>query len=135
MTNSGNKIDSMGLVFLVSTIILFSWIFVKSDIGIAFSQTTSLTTTFEVNESTYTANSSLSGNQIIENETTSKDYYITNTSTVLNPLLNNPTYSVTNATITVNTDILEGLDSNKPTSVNQTQTIILPQETVNIGHK
>ena len=135
MTNSGNKIDSMGLVFLVSTIILFSWIFVKSDIGIAFSQTTSLTTTFEVNESTYTANSSLSGNQIIENETTSKDYYITNTSTVLNPLLNNPTYSVTNATITVNTDILEGLDSNKPTSVNQTQTIILPQETVNIGHR
>ena len=135
MTDSGNKIDSMGLVFLVSMIILFSLIFVKSDIGIAFSQTTSLTTTFEVNESTHTANSSLMGNQIIENETTSKDYYITNSSTVLNPLLNNPTYSVTNATITVNTDILEGLDSNKPTLVNQTQTVILPQETVNIGHK
>jgi hypothetical protein len=135
MTNSGNKIDSTGLVFLVSMIILFSLIFVKSDIGIAFSQTTSSVTTFEVNESTHTANSSLMGNQIIENETTSKDYYITNTSTVLNPLLNNPTYSVTNATITVNTDILEGLDSNKPTLINQTQTIILPQETVNIGHK
>jgi hypothetical protein len=135
MTDSGNKIDSMGLVFLVSMIILFSLIFVKSDIGIVFSQTTSLATTFEVNESTHTANSSLMGNQIIENETTSKDYYITNTSTVLNPLLNNPTYSVTNATITVNTDILEGLDTNKPTLVNQTQTVILPQETVNIGHK
>jgi hypothetical protein len=135
MTDSGNKIDSMGLVFLVSMIILFSLIFVKSDIGIVFSQTTSLATTFEVNESTHTANSSLMGNQIIENGTTSKDYYITNSSTVLNPLLNNPTYSVTNATITVNTDILEGLDSNKPTLVNLTQTVILPQETVNIGHK
>ena len=64
MTDSGNKIDSMGLVFLVSVIILFSLIFVKSDIGIAFSQTTALTTTFEVNESTHTANSSLMGNQI-----------------------------------------------------------------------
>jgi hypothetical protein len=135
MANSGNKIDSTGLIFLVSIIILFSLIFVKSNIDIAFSQTTSLTTTFEVNQSTYTANSSLMGNQIIENGTTSKDYYITNSSTVLNPLLNNPTYSVTNATITVNTDILEGLDSNKPTLVNLTQTVILPQETVNIGHK
>ena len=133
MANFGNKIDSKGLVFLVSIIILFSLIFVKSDIDIAFSQTTSLTTTFEVNESTYTANSSLRGNQIIENETTSKDYYITNTSTVLNPLLNNPTYSVTNATVTLKTDILEGLDSNKPTLVNQTQTIIAPQENVIIG--
>ena len=133
MANSGNKIDSTGLVLLVSIIILFSLIFLKSNIDIAFSQTTSLTTTFEVNESTYTANSSLMGNQIIENETTSKDYYISNTSTVLNPLLNNPTYSVTNATVTVNTDNLEGLDSNKPTLVNQTQTIIVPQENLIIG--
>ena len=133
MANSGNKIDSTGLVFLVSIIILFSLIFVKSNIDIAFSQTTSLATTFEVNESTYIANSSLMGNQIIENETTSKDYYITNTSAVLNPLSNNPTYSVTNATIAVKTDTLEGLDNNKPTFVNQTQTIILPQENVIIG--
>ena len=133
MANFGNKIEYNGLVFLVSIIILISSIFVKSDIDIAFSQTTSLTTTFEVNESTYTANSSLRGNQIIENETTSKDYYITNISTVLNPLLNNPTYSVTNATVTLKTDILEGLDSNKPTLVNQTQTIITPQENVIIG--
>ncbi|TVP39468.1 hypothetical protein [Candidatus Nitrosocosmicus arcticus] len=133
MANFGNKIDSTGLVFLVSIIILFSLIFVKSNTDIAFSQTTSLATTFEVNESTYTANSSLRGNQIIENETTSKDYDITNTSTVLNPLLNNPTYSVTNATVTLKTDILEGLDSNKPTLVNQTQTIIAPQENVIIG--
>jgi hypothetical protein len=73
------------------------------------------------------------GNQIIENETTSKDYSISNTSTVLNPLLNNPTYSVTNATIALKADILEGLDSNKPTLVNQTQTIIVPQENVIIG--
>ncbi|WP_458743813.1 hypothetical protein [Candidatus Nitrosocosmicus sp. T] len=133
MANSGNKIDSTGLIFLVSIIILFSLIFVKSNIDIAFSQTTSLTTTFEVNQSTYTANSSLMGNQIIENETTSKDYSISNTSTVLNPLLSNPTYSVTNATIALKTDILEGLDSNKPTLVNQTQTIIVPQENVIIG--
>jgi hypothetical protein len=133
MANSGNKIDSTGLIFLVSIIILFSLIFVKSNIDIAFSQTTSLTTTFKVNQSTYTANSSLMGNQIIENETTSKDYSISNTSTVLNPLLNNPTYSVTNATIALKTDILEGLDSNKPTLVNQTQTIIVPQENVIIG--
>jgi hypothetical protein len=133
MANSGNKIDSTGLIFLVSIIILFSLIFVKSNIDIAFSQTTSLTTTFKVNQSTYTANSSLMGNQIIENETTSKDYSISNTSTVLNPLLNNPTYSVTNATIALKADILEGLDSNKPTLVNQTQTIIVPQENVIIG--
>ncbi len=133
MANSGNKIDSTGLIFLVSIIILFSLIFVKANIDIAFSQTTSLTTTFKVNQSTYTANSSLMGNQIIENETTSKDYSISNTSTVLNPLLNNPTYSVTNATIALKTDILEGLDSNKPTLVNQTQTIIVPQENVIIG--
>lgn len=133
MANSGNKIDSAGLVFLVYIIILFSLIFVNSSVGLAFSQTTSLTTTYKVNESTYTANSSLMGNQIIENETASKDYYITNTSTVLDPLLNNPTYSVTNATIAVKTDILEGLDSNKPTLVNQTQTIIVPQENVIIG--
>jgi hypothetical protein len=133
MANSGNKIDSTGLIFLVSIIILFSLIFVKSNIDIAFSQTTSLTTTFKVNQSTYTANSSLMGNQIIENETTSKDYSISNTSTVLNPLLNNPTYSVTNATIALKTDILEGLDSNKPTLVNQTRTIIVPQENVIIG--
>jgi hypothetical protein len=133
MANSGNKIDSTGLIFLVSIIILFSLIFVKSNIDIAFSQTTSLTTTFKVNQSTYTANSSLMGNQIIENETTSKDYSISNTSTVLNPLLNNPTYSVTNATIALKTDILEGLDSNKPTLVNQTQTIIVPQENVIMG--
>jgi hypothetical protein len=133
MANSGNKIDSTGLIFLVSIIILFSLIFVKSNVDIAFSQTTSLTTTFEVNQSTYTANSSLMGNQIIENETTSKDYSISNTSTVLNPLLNNPTYSVTNATIALKTDILEGLDSNKPMLVNQTQTIIVPQENVIIG--
>jgi hypothetical protein len=133
MANSGNKIDSTGLIFLVSIIILFSLIFVKANIDIAFSQTTSLTTTFEVNQSTYTANSSLMGNQIIENETTSKDYSISNTSTVLNPLSNNPTYSVTNATIALKTDILEGLDSNKPTLVNKTQTIIVPQENVIIG--
>jgi hypothetical protein len=133
MANSGNKIDSTGLIFLVSIIILFSLIFVKANIDIAFSQTTSLTTTFKVNQSTYTANSSLMENQIIENETTSKDYSISNTSTVLNPLLNNPTYSVTNATIALKTDILEGLDSNKPMLVNQTQTIIVPQENVIIG--
>ena len=133
MANFGNKIDSTGLVFLVSIIILFSLIFVKSNVDIAFSQTTPLTTTFEVNESTYTANSSLTENQIIENETTPKDYYITNTSTVLNPLLNNPTYSVTNATVTLKTDILEGLDSNKPTLINQTRTVIAPQENVIIG--
>ena len=133
MANSGNKIDSAGLVFLVSIIILFSLIFVKSNIDIVFSQTTSLATTFEVNESTYTVNSTLGGNQIIENETTSKDYHITNISTVLNPLLNNPTYSVTNATVTVKTNVLEGLDSNKPKLVNQTRTVIVPQENVIIG--
>jgi hypothetical protein len=133
MANFGNKIDSRGLVFLVSIVILFSLIFVKFNIDTAFSQTTALTTTFEVNGSTYTANSSLMGNQIIENETTSKDYPMSNTSTVLNPLQNNPTYSVTNATVIVKTDVLEGLDRNKPTFVNQTRTIITPQENVIIG--
>lgn len=105
--------------------------FMKSYTDTALSQTTSLATTFEVNETTYTANTSLGGNQILENETTSKEYYITNTSTVLNPLSNNPTYSVTNATITVKTDVLEGLGSNKSILVNQT--IILPQEGIIVG--
>ena len=133
MTNSKSKMDSMGLVFLMSTVILFSIMFVQNNIDIAISQTTSLATTFEVNESTYITNSSLMGNQIIENGSTFKDYSLTNTSAISNPLSNNPTYSVTNATIAVKTDILEGLDSNKPTLVNQTQTIIVPQEIVIIG--
>lgn len=131
MTAYRNKIDSTRLVFLVSIMILFSMMFMKSYTDTALSQTTSLATTFEVNETTYTANTSLGGNQILENETTSKEYYITNTSTVLNPLSNNPTYSVTNATITVKTDVLEGLGSNKSILVNQT--IILPQEGIIVG--
>jgi hypothetical protein len=131
MTAYRNKIDSTRLVFLVSIMILFSMMFMKFYTDTALSQTTSLATTFEVNETTYTANTSLGGNQILENETTSKEYYITNTSTVLNPLSNNPTYSVTNATITVKTDVLEGLGSNKSILVNQT--IILPQEGIIVG--
>lgn len=131
MTAYRNKIDSTRLVFLVSIMILFSMMFMKFYTDTALSQTTSLATTFEVNETTYTANTSLGGNQILENETTSKEYYITNTSTVLNPLSNNPTYSVTNATITVKTDVLQGLGSNKSILVNQT--IILPQEGIIVG--
>lgn len=133
MTNSRYKIDYIGSVFLISIIILSSMMFVKFNTDMVFSQTRSLVTTFEVNESTYTANSSLKGNQVIENGTTSKDFDIPNTSAILNPLSHNPTYSVTNATITVKTDTLEGMNSNKPTFVNQTQTIILPQENVIIG--
>ena len=131
MTNSDYKLDSMGLVFLVSIIILFSLIFVKSNFDTAFSQTTSLTTTYKVHESTYTALSSQGARQDIENGSTSKNYQITNTSAVLNPLLNNPTYSVTNATIAIKTGTLEGFDSNKPTLPNQT--IIIPQENLIIG--
>lgn len=106
---------------------------VKSDVGVAFSQTKSLVTTFEVNDSTYTANSSMKGNQIIEIGSISKDYDTTSTSDTLNSSSYNPTYSVTNATIAVKTDTLEGVDSNKLTFVNQTETIILPQENVIIG--
>jgi hypothetical protein len=131
MTNSEYKIDPVGLVFLVSIIVLFSLIFAKSNFDIAFSQTTSLSTTFKVSDSTYTAFSSQGGSQTIENGTTSKNYHMTNSSTVLNPLLNNPTYSVTNATIAIKTSTLEGLASNKPILPNQT--IIIPQENLIIG--
>ena len=132
MTNSKSKMDSMGLVFLMSTVILFSIMFVQNNIDIAISQTTSLATTFEVNESTYITNSSLMGNQIIENGSTFKDYSLTNTSAISNPLSNNPTYSVTNATIAVKTDILKGeVDDREPILVNQTT--VLPKEGVIIG--
>lgn len=132
MTNSKSKMDSMGLVFLMSTVILFSIMFVQNNIDIAISQTTSLATTFEVNESTYITNSSLMGNQIIENGSTFKDYSLTNTSAISNPLSNNPTYSVTNATIAVKTDILKGeVDDREPILVNQTT--VLPKEDVIIG--
>lgn len=108
-------------------------ILVKSNIELAFSQTKSVITTFEVKDSTYTANSTMKGNQIIENGTTSKDYDIKSTSDTLNSSSHNPTYSVTNATIAVTTDTMQGADSNKPTFANQSQTIILPQENVIIG--
>jgi len=79
--------------------------------------------------------SSIQGNQIIENGTTSKTYDTTIASATLNSSSHNPIYSVTNATIAVRTDTLDGANSNKPIFVNQTQTIILPQEDVIIGKK
>lgn len=133
MTSSTNKINSLGLVLLVSITILFSLMFVKYHTDVAFSQTTTLSTTFDANESTYAAISSLGGSQTIENATTAKNYHITNTSTVLNPLLNNPTYSVTNATIAIETGTIEGLSYNKPILPNQT--VILPHENVIVGQK
>lgn len=133
MTKVRNKIDCIRSVFPISIIILSAMIFVNHNIDMAYSQSKSLVTSYDVKEFTHSANSSLSGSQIIENGTLSKDYHITNTSAISDSLSHNPTYSVTNATIAVKTGTLEGLSSNKPTFVNQTQTIILPQESVIMG--
>lgn len=133
MSISIYQLDYVGSIFLISLIILSSMILVKSNIDVAFSQTQPVVTTFKVNESTYTANSSMKGNQIVLNGTISKEFDITSTSNTLNSSSHNPTYSVTNATIAVKTGTLEGLESNKLTFVNQTQIIISPQENVIIG--
>jgi hypothetical protein len=130
------ELDKIGSILLISIIILSSVMIIESNIDIAYSQTKSLVTSFEVNDSVYTANSSsIQGNQIIENGTTSKTYDTTTASATLNSSSHNPTYSVTNASIAVRTDTLDGANSNKPIFVNQTQTIILPQEDVLIGKK
>jgi len=131
MTSSRYKIDGIGFVFLVS-IILFSLIYVKSTIDIAFSQTISLSTSFQVKDSKYVAIPSLGDRQGKEYESTLEDHILKNTSVISNPLSNNPTYSITNATTSVKTGILDGLNSNKVVLDNQT--IVLPQENVIVGN-
>ncbi len=131
MTSSRYKIDGIGFVFLVS-IILFSLIYVKSTIDIAFSQTISLSTSFQVKDSTYVAIPSLGDRQGKVYESTLEDHILKNTSVISNPLSNNPTYSITNSTTSVKTGILDGLNSNKVVLDNQT--IVLPQENVIVGN-
>ena len=132
MTRSRYKIDGIGFVFLAS-IILFSLIYVKSTIDIAFSQTLSLSTSSQVKDSTYVAIPSLGDRQSILYESTLEDHILKNTSVISNPISNNPTYSVTNATTSIKTGILDGLNSNKVVLDNQT--IILPQENVIVGKR
>jgi hypothetical protein len=133
MTSSRYKIECMGFVFLVS-IVLFSLLFVTSTIDFAISQTVSLSTSFQVKDSTYTANSSVGDKQIKTYESTLEDYILKNTSiisVISDPLSNNPTYSITNATNSIRTGALDGLDSNKVVLGNQS--IILPKENIIVG--
>jgi hypothetical protein len=130
MTSSRYKIERMGFVFLVS-IVLFSLLFVKSTIDFAFSQTISLSTSFQAKDSTYAANLSLGDKQIKVYESTLENHILKNTSVISNPLSNNPTYSVTNATTSIKTGFLDGLDSNKMVLGNQS--IIVPKENIIVG--
>jgi len=130
MTSSRYKIECMGFVFLAS-IILFSLLYVKSTIEVAFSQTLSLSTSFQVKDSTYATIPSLVEKQIKVYESTLDDHILKNTSVISNPLSSSPTYSVTNATISIKTGILDGLDSNK--GVLENQSIIVPKENVIVG--
>lgn len=132
MSSSRYKIEGIGFVFLVS-IILFSLIYVKSTIDIAFSQTTSLSTSFQVKDSTYVAIPSLGDIQSKVYESTPEDHILKNASVISNPLSNNPTYSITNATTSIKTGILDGLNNNKVVLDNQT--IVLPQENVIVGNR
>ncbi len=130
MTSSRFKIECIGFVFFVS-IILFSLFYVKSTVEVAFSQTVSLSTSFQVKDSTYTVKPSSGDIQTKVYESTPNNHTLKNTSIILDPLLSNPTLSITNATISVKTSTLEGLDSNKMVLGNQS--IIIPKENSIVG--
>jgi hypothetical protein len=130
MTSSRYKLECVGFVFLAS-IILFSLLYVKSTIGVAFSQNVSSSTSFQVNDSTSAAIPDLGEIQKKEYESTPKDNILKNISVISNPFSNNPTYSVTNATISIKTSILDGLDGNNVVLDNQS--IIIPKENAIVG--
>ncbi|HET6588536.1 MAG: hypothetical protein AB7V56_05825 [Candidatus Nitrosocosmicus sp.] len=113
-----------GFVF-VACIILISLLFVKSPVDVGYSQSISLSKTFQVQNSSYITIPSSGEKQIQEYKFTSKDFILTNTSTVLKPITTSPNYDITNATITVKTGVLDGLKSNK--LVLDNQSIILPK--------
>jgi len=130
MTISRYKIEYMRFVFLAS-IILFSLMYVKSTTDIAFSQTISMSTSFPVENSTYVEIPPSGDKQSKVYESTLQDYVLKNTSVISDPLSNNPTYSVTNATTSIRTGILDSIDSNKV--VLENQSIIIPQGNVIVG--
>jgi hypothetical protein len=130
MTSSRYKLECIGFVFLTS-IILFSLLYVKSTIEVAFSQNVSSSTSFQVKDSTSAAIPALGEIQKKEYESTPKDNILKNISVISNPLSNNPTYSVTNATISIKTSILDGLDDNNVVLDNQS--IIIPKENAIVG--
>lgn len=130
MTNTEYKMDSMRLV-LLGFLVLGTLTFLKPQIDIGFAQTVSLSKTFQAIDSSYTTDPALVGNQIEENESIVNDYSIKNISLVHNPISNNPTYSVTNATTSVKVGTLEGVDSNKATLSNQS--VISPDQQVITG--
>jgi len=125
MTRSIYKIECIGIVFLVS-VILFSSLYVKTPIEIAFSQTSALSTSFQVEESTYHAIPSPGDTQNKNYESLPKDHTLKSTSAISNPLSYNPGYSVTNATISIERSVLDGINSNK--AILDNQTIIIPKE-------
>ena len=105
--------------------------YVKSTMDIAFSQTISMSTSFPVENSTYVEIPSSGDKQSKVYESTLQDYVLKNTSAISDPLSNNPTYSVTNATTSIRTGILDSIDSNKV--VLENQSIIIPQGNVIVG--
>lgn len=112
----------MRLVFLVFFVFV-TLTLPKPFVDTSLAQTVSLSKTFQAIEATYTTNSTLGANQFSENESVVKDYPVMNNSFAPNPITNNPTYSVTNATTSVKIGTVEGDDSNKAALRNQSITL------------
>lgn len=90
-----------------------------------------MSTSFPVENTTYVTIPSFGDKQSKTYESTLQDYNLKNTSAISDPLSNNPTYSLTNATNSIRTGILDGLDSNK--LVLDNQSIIIPQGNIIVG--
>ena len=127
---SRNKKEYTKLVFLVS-IIFFSLLYIKIPTEMVSSQTLSSSTSFQAKSSTYEVNPSSGDIQKKTYDSIAEDHVLENLTVVSNPLTSNPTYSVINATISVKTSVLEGLNSNNIMLVNQST--IVPLDDLLIG--
>ena len=127
---SRNKKEYTKLVFLVS-IIFFSLLYIKIPTEMVSSQTVSSSASFQAKNSTYEVNPSSGDIQKKTYDSIPEDHVLKNLTVVSNPLTSNPTYSVINATISVKTSVLEGLNSNNIMLVNQST--IVPLDDLLIG--
>jgi hypothetical protein len=125
-----NKKEYTKFVFLAS-IIFFSLLYMKIPTEMASSQTLSSSTSFQAKDSTYKVNPSSGDIQKKTYDSIPKDHILKNLTVVSNPLTSNPTYSITNATISIKTSVLEGLSSNNMMFVNQS--VVVPLENSLIG--
>ncbi|HYF99634.1 MAG TPA: hypothetical protein VD815_06050 [Candidatus Saccharimonadales bacterium] len=130
MTINRYKVEDPAFVFLVSAI-LISFLYATIPIETALTQNLSSSTSFQVNGSTYQVIPSLGDIQKETDESIPEAHNTNNITVVSNPLSSNPTYSVVNATISVKTSVLEGLNSNR--IVLDNQTIITPMENSIVG--